>query len=274
MKNRSLFIRLFATVTFLFLHGMSFPQGKTGYKPEDGQEGKDVRWFPTPQELVDKMLDMAKITPADFLIDLGSGDGRTVITAAKRGVRGIGIEYNPELVELSKQNAVREGVKDKVEFIHTDLFGYDFSKATVLTLFLLPEINLRLRPKILEMRPGTRIISTTFNMQTWQHDGIVQVDSKTNKWNTAYLWIVPANVQGTWKFKGGEMKLTQKFQMVSGNLTKGGKSFQISGGRLNGTDLIFTADGAVYTCRIEKNTMYGTVKKEGKQTEWRAEKSK
>jgi hypothetical protein len=274
MKYRNLFFRFFATAVFLFLYGISFPQGKTGYTPDDGQEGKDVRWFPTPQELVDKMLDMAKITPADFLIDLGSGDGRTVITAAKRGVRGIGIEYNPDLVELSKQNAVREGVKDKVEFIHTDLFGYDFSKATVLTLFLLPEINLHLRPKILDMKPGTRIVSTTFNMQTWQHDGIVQIDNKTNKWNTAYLWIVPAKVQGTWKFSGGELKLTQKFQMVSGNITKGKKSFQISGGRLNGTDLTFTADGAVYTCRIEKNSMKGTFKKDGKVNEWFAEEKK
>jgi hypothetical protein len=164
MKFISYISCLLLAVSPMFSSGSLLCQEKVGkkeYQPEQGQEGKDVRWFPTPQALVEKMLDMAKITPSDFLIDLGSGDGRTVITAAKRGVRAIGIEYDHNMIELSKKNAIREEVSDRVEFIEADLFGYDFSKATILTLFLLPEINLRLRPKILGLKPGTRIVSHT-----------------------------------------------------------------------------------------------------------------
>ena len=207
--------------------------------PELGQEGKDVRWFPTPQELVDKMLAMAKITPADFLVDLGSGDGRTVITAAKKGVHAVGIEYDPELVELSKRNAAKEGVSGITEFIKTDLFNYDFSKATVVTLFLLPEINLRLRPKLLAMKPGTRIVSTTFTMQDWKYDDVVKVED-TGEWKTAYLWIVPAKVAGIWKFDGKQLKLNQKFQEISGDLVSGEKTSKISAGRIRGNEFSFT----------------------------------
>jgi SAM-dependent methyltransferase len=260
------------TVALLFVASHSFSQPGKGYQPEDGQEGKDVRWFPTPQELVDKMLGMAKITPSDFLIDLGSGDGRTVITAAKLGVRGVGIEFNPDLVELSKQNAVKEGVKDKTEFIKADLFSYDFSKATVLTLFLLPEINLSLRPKILDMKPGTRVVSTTFAMQKWSYDSIVKIDPLSNKWNTAYLWIVPAKIQGTWKMNGNELKLIQKFQMVSGTLTKGGKSSPLTEGRLRGKDLRFKVDGVKYKGIAEQNTINGTFVEDGKTVKWHAVK--
>ena len=247
---------------------------KRVYQPELGQEGKDVRWFPTPQALVDKMLDMAKITPADFLIDLGSGDGRTVISAAKRGLRAIGIEYNHDLVELSKNNAAKEGVKDKVEFIETDLFNYDLSKATVITMFLLPEINLRLRPKLLELKAGTRIVSTTFTMQNWQYDDVVKIYDPTSEWITAYLWIVPAKVGGTWKFTGGELKLTQQFQIVTGELIKGGKSTKITSGKLRGDDITFTADAAVYNCKVVRNIMKGTIKNKGIVNDWMAEKAK
>ena len=190
-----------AIVALFCLSGIVCSQGKVGngaYQPEQGQEGKDVRWFPTPQVLVDKMLDMAGITKSDFLVDLGSGDGRTVITAAKRGVRGVGIEYNPDLVELSKRNAADAGVSDKVQFIKADLFDYDFSRATVVTLFLLPEINLQLRPKLLRMKPGTRVVSTTFTMQDWQYDDMVTIDDKSSKWTTAYFWIVPAGAGSWW----------------------------------------------------------------------------
>ena len=272
MKNADLSFRFMITVLLLFTHLVTYTQTKNGYQPVDGQEGKDVRWFPSPQELVDKMLGMAKITPADFLIDLGSGDGRTVITAAKLGARAIGIEYDPDLVELSRQNAIKEGVKEKVDFVKTDLFLYDFSKATILALFLLPEINLRLRPKILDMKPGTRILSTTFTMQTWQHDSVVKVDEKTNKWNTAYLWIVPAKVQGTWKMNGDELKLTQKFQMVSGTLTRNGKTEAISEGKLRGKAFTFKTNGALFTGRVDQNVMTGNFTKNGKISEWRAEK--
>src|SRR5688572_29865097 len=172
------------------------------YEPSVGQEGKDVVWVPTPQVLVDKMLDMAKVTPGDFVMDLGSGDGRTVITAAKRGVPAMGIEYNPDMVELSKRNAEREGVAGRASFMKADLFETDFSKATVITMFLLPDINLKLRPKILNLKPGTRIVSNTFTMGDWKADETADLGAGGNgncneSWCTALLWIVPAKVGGT-----------------------------------------------------------------------------
>jgi hypothetical protein len=165
-------------------------------------------------------------------------------------------------------------VKDRVEFLEADLFGYDFSRATVVTMFLLPEINLRLRPKLLEMKPGTRIVSTTFTMQNWHYDDIAKIKDESSKWTTAYLWIVPAKVGGTWGYAGGELKLKQEFQIVSGELIKGGKSSEISAGRLKGSDLTFSADGVIYNCKVERNLMMGTAEKNGNVTEWKAEKLK
>jgi len=276
MKSNHLIFSSLLAVSLVFLSGSLLCQEKVkeDYRPEPGQEGKDVRWFPTPQALVDKMLDMAKITPADFLIDLGSGDGRTVITAAKRGVHGIGIEYDHDMVELSKRNAIKEGVNDRVEFIETDLFKYDFSKATVITLFLLPEINLRLRPGLLELKPGTRIVSTTFTMQDWQYDDIVKIADNTSKWTTAYLWIVPAKVGGTWKFNGGELKLVQKFQIVTGEIITGGIPSKITSGKLRGNKLTFNAEGIVYSCTTDKNQMTGTSENNGQVTGWTAQRQK
>ncbi|MGH7829200.1 MAG: SAM-dependent methyltransferase, partial [Candidatus Binatia bacterium] len=164
--KRSYFVRLLLALCLSLLGANVFAQAqpaKEEYKPQVGQEGKDVIWVPTPQALVDKMLDMAKVTPNDYVIDLGSGDGRTVITAAKRGARALGIEYNPDMVELSKRNAAKEGVSDRVQFVKADIFESDFSKATVITMFLLTEINLKLRPKILDLKPGTRIVSNAFD---------------------------------------------------------------------------------------------------------------
>jgi hypothetical protein len=277
MSNKNLSF-CFLAVILLFLPSKNLlSQGKLTnkeYQPEMGQEGKDVRWFPTPQELVDKMLNMVKITNSDFLIDLGSGDGRTVITAAKKGVHAIGIEYNPDLVDLSKRNALKEGVSDKAKFIKADLFDYDFSKASVLTMFLLPEINLRLRPKILEMKPGTRIVSTTFTMQNWQYDDMVRITDKTSNWTTAYLWIVPVKVAGTWKFNDGELRLNQQFQMVSGELVRAGKTIKITGGRIRGSNMTFKAEGTLYICSVENDKMRGTASSNGKETGWIAEKVK
>ena len=167
------------------------------FEPQVGQDGKDVIWVPTPQALVDKMLDMAKVTPKDYVIDLGSGDGRTVITAAKRGSKALGIEYNPDMVELSKRNAAKEGVSDKASFMKADLFESDFSQAQVITMFLLSSINLKLRPKILDLKPGTRIVSNTFDMGDWKPDEDATIPG-CNSWCTAHLWIVPAKVDGTW----------------------------------------------------------------------------
>ena len=185
------------------------------FQPEVGQEGKDVVWVPTPQALVEKMLALAKITPADFLIDLGSGDGRTVITAAKRGIHALGIEYNPDMVGLSRQNAEKEGVSDMAKFTEADLFESDFSKATVITMFLLPDINMRLRPALLDLKPGTRIVSNTFTMQDWLSDDTAMISAKDTRCNTAFLWIVPAKVEGSWKLAEVELILIQKFQIIS-----------------------------------------------------------
>jgi len=157
---------------FLALAGIVYGQAQQGaqFEPQVGQAGKDVVWVPTPQELVNKMLDLAKVTPQDYLIDLGSGDGRTVITAAKRGVRALGIEYNPDMVTLSQRNAAKENIGNRAVFTKADLFESDFSQASVITMFLLPDINLKLRPKILDLKPGTRIVSNTFTMGDWKAD--------------------------------------------------------------------------------------------------------
>ena len=171
-------------------------EGAKPFQPQVFQAGKDVVWVPTPQELVNKMLDLAKVTPQDNLIDLGSGDGRIVIAAAKRGARALGIEYNPDMVELSKANAAREGVSDRATFLKADLFETDFSKATVITMFLLSDINLRLRPKLLEMKPGTRLVSNSFDMGDWEADATATAVGGCVSYCTAYLWIVPAKVEG------------------------------------------------------------------------------
>jgi hypothetical protein len=240
------------------------------FKPTVGQAGKDVVWVPSPQTLVDQMLDVAKVTAQDYVIDLGSGDGRTVITAAKRGATALGIEYNPDMVALSQRNAKEAGVTGKATFIKADLFETDLSKATVITMFLLPDINLRLRPKILDLKPGTRIVSNTFTMDDWQPDETVNVGNDCQSWCTALFWIVPAKAQGTWKLPAGELALTQKFQMVSGTLTSNGKALPIADGRLRGDQLTFTAGGVQYSARVNGNTMEGTG---GAGGSWRATRS-
>ena len=232
------------------------------FEPFSGQPGKDVVWVPTPQALVDKMLDIAHVTANDYVMDLGSGDGRTVITAAKRGARATGIEYNPEMVELSKRNAEQAGVTGKANFLKADLFETDFSKATVITMFLLPDINLKLRPKILDLKPGTRIVSNTFTMGEWQDDETATASEKEDcsYYCTAHLWIVPAKVEGAWQMPQGELALKQTFQMVSGTLKTGGNTVAISNGRLRGDQLSFAAGGSQYTGRVNGNTIEGSVK--------------
>ena len=245
------------------------PAKPAGYEPQVGQEGKDVVWVPTPQALVDRMLDMAKVTPADYLMDLGSGDGRTVITAAKRGLRATGIEYNPDMVELSKRNAEKEGVAGRAEFMKADLFETDFSKATVITMFLLPDINMRLRPKILDMKPGTRVVSNTFTMGEWEADETSTVSEASGYYRTALLWIVPAQVEGKWKSAQGDLELTQAFQKVGGNVRTRTGDIRING-RLHGDRITFTAAGTEFSGRVDGNTIEGTMKANGKTAEWRA----
>jgi len=236
------------------------------YTPSVGQEGKDVIWVPTPNELIQKMLDMAKLTPSDYHVDLGSGDGRTVIAAAKRGSRALGVEYNPDMVELSKRNAQKEGVSARAEFIRADIFETDFSKANVLTLYLLPSLNLKLRPTILNMKPGTRVVSHAFTMGDWQADQTETVEGRT-----AYLWIVPAKVDGHWRVEGGgDLALKQTFQKLEGS--SGGKA--ISNAALHGDAISFSADGRDYSGKVTGDHIEGTLKSSGKEARWSATRLK
>ena len=227
------------------------------YEPTSGQDGKDVVWIPTPQVVVDKMLDLARVGPRDFVMDLGSGDGRTVITAARRGARAIGIEYNPDMVEYARRHAKEAGVADRASFVKADLFETDLSKATVITMFLLPDINLRLRPKILDLKPGTRIVSNTFSMGDWKEDDRVDLsrDAGCNvSWCTALFWIVPAKVAGTYHLPQGELTLKQEFQVLSGTLRTGGATYALEG-KVTGEDVVFLAGGKRYAGRFNGKTL-------------------
>jgi SAM-dependent methyltransferase len=256
----------------LVLFAMSaaaLPQAaKSEFQPEVGQQGKDVVWVPSPEELVQKMLDMAKVTPKDFVMDLGSGDGRTVIAAARRGAHALGIEYNPDMVELSRRNAQKAGVSDRARFENADLFKTDLSKASVITMFLLTDINLRLRPTILGLKPGTRVVSNTFRMGDWEPDETAELGC--NSYCTAYLWIVPARVDGSWKTGQGQLALKQKYQTFSGTLTSGGKTVPVQRGRLHGDQISFVAGGAEYRGRVADKSIEGTVKSGGKSNGWKA----
>jgi hypothetical protein len=256
MKQRLLLRRInIITLSALLVASAALALELQQFQPTVGQPGKDVVWVPTPQATVDKMLDMAKVTPQDYLIDLGSGDGRTVITAAKRGLKAHGIEYNNDMVELSKRNAASEGVSNRATFVQADLFQSDFSSANVITMFLLADINIRLRPTILNMRPGTRVVSNTFTMGDWTADETATVPN-CSSWCTALLWIVPAKVEGTWRMPAGELKLTQTFQNLSGTLG----NTQISNGKMTGDRIAFQVGNAQYEGRVNGNSMTGTIK--------------
>lgn len=229
------------------------------YEPRVGQTGKDVIWVPTKQLLVDAMLDMAEITPRDYLVDLGSGDGRTVITAAKRGTRAHGIEFNPDLVELSKRAARAEGVSRRATFEQGDIFEADFSDATVVTLYLLPDLNLKLRPTLLAMKPGTRIVSNSFEMGDWEEDEMVHIKEGCPGYCMAYKWVVPARVEGTWAMDDAELELRQRFQMLEGVLRRGGSAQPISDARLDGARIRFTVGAERYTGEVDGDRMRGVV---------------
>jgi hypothetical protein len=256
MTSRYARVLLILITAVILAQGSAFAQAAATqtkpFEPQVGQPGKDVVWVPTPQALVEKMLDMAKLTPQDFHMDLGSGDGRTVITAAKRGARAEGIEYNPDMVALSQKNAQAAGVAERATFRKADIFETDFSKANVITLFLLPQLNMKLRPTILNMRPGTRIVSNTFTMEDWTPDETQTVGGDCVSWCTAHLWIVPAKVQGSWDVPGrGALTLNQTFQMLSGTLG----SAQVSNGKLRGDEITFTAGGTTYTGKVNGTSM-------------------
>lgn len=214
--------------------------GDDKYQPRLGQEGKDVIWMPTGGELVTLMLKTAKVTPNDLVYDLGAGDGKIAIAAAKEfGARSIGIEFNPDMAAFAQRNAVRAGVGDRVKIINGDIFKEDFSKATVVTLYLLPDLNLKLRPILLKMKPGTRVVSHAFTMGDWEADQEIEAGQR------GYFWIVPANVAGDWVIDGIEtqnkvvLNLVQRYQRIGGSLTVGGKAQPILNPSLEGDKLSF-----------------------------------
>ena len=257
-------------VAALAAGGAALAQPATGYAPKVGQEGKDVVWVPTPQTLVDRMLDMAKATPQDYVIDLGSDDGRTVITAAKRGIKAHGVEYNPEMVELAKRNAKDEGVADRATFVEGDIFATDFSQATVLTLFLLTDLNIKLRPTILKMKPGTRVVSNTFMMGDWEPDDRVEAPPGCSSFCKASLWIVPANVEGTWQMGQSELVLEQKYQVISGRLRSGNVVAPIANGKMMGDRIVITAGGTEYAGTVTGNAIEGMSKSGAGDAKWQA----
>lgn len=258
----SYFIHMIKKISFFFfflvlgnaIAQSSYNFGDEKYRPNMGQSGKDVIWIPTGNELVTQMLKTANVGPTDLVYDLGAGDGKIAIAAAKDfGARAVGIEYNADMAALGQRNAERAGVANKVKIIQGDIFKEDFSKATVLTLYLLPELNFQLRPTILKMKPGTRVVSHAFDMGDWQPDAEIDNPAK------GYFWIVPANVAGEWVLNSFDsqgatvLNLSQKFQYVGGNITLGKKTQPILNPKLKGDTLQFSyidTDNNLRTVRL------------------------
>jgi hypothetical protein len=235
------------------------------YKPQVGQEGKDVIWVPTPEGLIDKMLAAAKVNDKDTLFDLGAGDGIIAITAARQyGAKSVGIEYNPEMAQFARRKVAEAGLTDKVKIITGDIFQEDFSAATVVTLYLMPHLNLKLRPILLKMKPGTRVVSNTFTMGEWEPDETVF----DQHWK-GYFWVVPAQIEGAWVMTGMEggplrLNISQSFQNIGGTLTRGGQTLTLLGAKLRGDEVKFqfvTPDRKVhaFSGRLEGRRLTGTV---------------
>ena len=232
-------------------------EAEKAYEPTVGQEGKDVVWVPTPHVLTERMLDMAKVTPQDYVMDLGSGDGRNVIAAARRGARGRGVEYNPDMVALSRRIAAKEGVDGKAVFVQGDMYEADISEATVLALFLLPENLTRLTPKFLDLKPGSRIVANGFGIEGWDADETSRVEGDCDQWCTAYLYIVPAKAAGTWILPRGTFTLEQSIQKLTGTLDAGGAKLPVTNGRIRGDQISFTAGGVSYEGRVDGDSISG-----------------
>ena len=248
------------------------PAAPKPFEPVSGQAGKDVVWVPSPPDMVNKMMELARVTPADFVMDLGSGDGRNVIAAAKLGARALGVEFNPDMVALSRRLAQEAGVADKAQFVEADMYGYDISKATVMALFLLPVNMNRLAPKFFNLAPGSRIVANTFGIDGWEPDTRVTLPptSECESWCEALLWIVPAKVAGTWTMADGSMTLTQEYQAVQGSVVSGGTTEVVKMGRLRGDELTFTAGTATYKGKVTGNTIEGTLTTPKGDLPWRA----
>ncbi len=232
------------------------------YTPKSGQPGKDVVWVPNPDMMVQKMLDMARVTRDDYVVDLGSGDGRNVIAAAKRGARAHGIEYDADLVDLAKRLAAKEGVRDRATFERGDVFVTDFSKATVIILFLTPEMNIRLRPKLLSLIPGARVVANYFAIGDWNPDEIATNIEGCERFCTARLWIVPAKVAGRWQMPQGELTLAQNYQTFSGTLREADGTFPVRG-KLRGAEIFFGNQKSQYTGRVARDVIDGIARSSG-----------
>jgi precorrin-6B methylase 2 len=226
------------------------------FEPTVGQPGKDVIWVPTPPELVEKMLDMARVTPADYVIDLGSGDGRMVIAAAKRGERALGVEYEPDMVALARRSAAEQGVAERASFVQGDMYEADLSRATVLALFLLPDNLRRLTPKFLDMKPGSRIVSNAFPIEGWQADALDTLDG-CYEWCTALLYIVPAKVAGAWRLPQGTLRIRQNFQQLTGELVSGSARTPLANPTLSGERIGFTIGLTHFSGRVRGDAMSG-----------------
>ena len=253
----------------LLISGMNFAYSTTpatpSYTPVQGQAGKDVIWIPTPEGLIDKMLTAAKVTDKDKLFDLGAGDGIIAITAARKyGAQSVGIEYNPDMAQFARRKVAEAGMNDKVRIITGDIFQEDFSSATVVTLYLMPHLNMKLRPTLLKMKPGTRVVSHAFTMGDWEPDETMSFNH-----TQGYFWVVPAQIEGSWVmngFDGGPIRvnLSQSFQNIGGTLTRGGQSFAMLGAKLRGDEVKFqfiTPDRKVhaFSGRVEGGRLTGKV---------------
>jgi precorrin-6B methylase 2 len=234
------------------------PDTPEPYTPAVGQPGRDAVWVPTSEALVEKMLDLAQVTAEDVVMDLGSGDGRTVVAAARRGARAIGVEFNPDLVELSRRRARAAGVDRLATFVEGDMFQADISKATVLALFLLPSNLEQLKDKFLALPPGTRIVLNTLAIEGWEADVTESIEGDCVSWCTALLHIVPAQVGGAWRFEGGEMAVAQDFQKLQVTLTAGGQVHPPATGRMNGRVMQFSAAGRTYSGEVDGGRITGT----------------
>jgi SAM-dependent methyltransferase len=243
---------------------------ETPYEPMVGQDGKDVIWVPTPDVMVEKMLDLARVTPQDFVMDLGSGDGRNVIGAAKRGARGLGVEYNPELVEHARRRAAAAGVSERAQFVEGDMYAADVSPASVLMLFLLPDNLRELLPKVVDMKAGSRIVSNTYEFPGWIADASATVRESCAAFCIVFLYVVPARVAGAWCMPEGELTLEQDFSRVSGAYDFNGINLPLENGRLNGADIRFTVNGVEYSGRVDGDVMQGAAKGRNGTAAWRA----
>lgn len=230
------------------------------YEPRVGQAGKDVVWVPTPPSLLELMLNMAKVTKDDFVMDLGSGDGRNIIAAARRGARGVGVEYNPDMVALSRRRAEEAGVSQLASFVQGDMYEADISKANAMVIFLLPTNMDKLMGSFKSLAPGSRIVSNTFSFSEWDADAREAVkDGSCESWCESLLWIVPAQAAGTWSMEQGTLTLTQVHQVLYGSLNGVSGNETISRARMRGYDVTFTVGERTYTGTLKGDTMTGTV---------------